>query len=190
VGERIRQLNEEHQLVEAADEVCLTLAGTAKDVSVSAAPFVFQNQGGALVFARDISERTRAEAALRQNRAKLEAALASMTDAVFISDAAGQFIEFNDAFATFHRFKKKAECASTLAEYPHIHEVFMADGETVPLDMWAVARALRGETGTNAEYTLRRKDTGETWAGSYPRGRPRLAPSRRQLGACFWVCAA
>jgi len=36
--------------------------------------------------------------------------------------------------------------------------------------MWAVPRALRGETATNAEYTLRRKDTGETWVGSYSFG--------------------
>jgi len=31
----------------------------------------------------------------------------------------------------------------------------------------AVPRALRGETATNAEYTLRRRDTGETWVGSF-----------------------
>ena len=36
-----------------------------------------------------------------------------------------------------------------------------------PLEMWPVPRALRGETVTNAEYTLRRRDTGETWVGSY-----------------------
>jgi len=35
------------------------------------------------------------------------------------------------------------------------------------LNMWAVPRALRGEMATNAEYTLRRKDTGEIWIGSY-----------------------
>lgn len=43
----------------------------------------------------------------------------------------------------------------------------MADGTPVPVDMWAVPRALRGEKVTDAEYTLRRKDTGETWIGSY-----------------------
>jgi two-component sensor histidine kinase len=43
----------------------------------------------------------------------------------------------------------------------------MADGEPAPVDQWAVPRALRGETGTNVEYTLLRKDTGETWVGSY-----------------------
>jgi PAS domain S-box-containing protein len=118
----------------------------------------------------EITERKRAEEKLRQTRAKLDAALASMTDAVFVSDAQGRFIDFNDAFATFHRFKTKDECAKTFAEYPDILDVFMADGTLAPLDMWAVPRALRGETVTNTEYTLRRKDTGEIWVGSYSFG--------------------
>jgi PAS domain S-box-containing protein len=116
--------------------------------------------------------------ALQEGRAKLDAALASMTDAVFISDVQGRFIEFNEAFATFHKFRNKDECAKTFAEYPDILDVFMADGELAPLDMWAVPRALRGETATNAEYTLRRKDTGETWVGSYSFG-----PIRDEGGA-------
>ncbi len=118
----------------------------------------------------DITGRKKMETDLRESRAKLEAALASMTDAVFISDAKGRFINFNDAFATFHRFGSKDECSRTFAEYPDILDVFMADGEPAPLDQWAVPRALRGETVTNAEYTLRRKDTGETWVGSYSFG--------------------
>ena len=116
---------------------------------------------------QDITERKRAEEALMANTAKLDAALASMTDAIFISDAQGRFIEFNEAFATFHKFRNKTECAKTLAEYPEFLEVFTANGELVPLDQWAVPRALRGETATDMEFTLRRKDTGETWVGSY-----------------------
>jgi signal transduction histidine kinase len=115
----------------------------------------------------DIRERKRTEERLLESRAMLEAALASMTDAVFISDAEGRFIEFNDAFATFHRFKDKDECLRTLAEYPDIIDVFLPSGELASLDQWAVPRALRGETATNEEYILRRKDTGETWVGSY-----------------------
>jgi PAS domain S-box-containing protein len=115
----------------------------------------------------DVSERRKAEETLRESRAKLEAALSSMTDAVFISNNAGEFIEFNDAFATFHKFGNKNECAKTFAEYPDFLEVYMENGEIAPIDMWAVPRALRGETATNAEYLLRRKDTGETWVGSY-----------------------
>ncbi len=116
------------------------------------------------------AERAAAAEALQEGRAKLEAALASMTDAVFISDVQGRFIDCNDAFATFHKFSNKDECAKTFAEYPDILDVFMPDGTLAPFDMWAVPRALRGETVTNAEYTLRRKDTNETWVGSYSFG--------------------
>ena len=93
-----------------------------------------------------------------------------MTDAVFISDGEGRFVEFNDAFATYHRFGTKDECYKTLAEYPDILEVFFPDGTAAPLDMWAVARALRGEKASNAEYILLRKDTGERWWGNYSFG--------------------
>ena len=115
----------------------------------------------------DITERKQSEQALRTSQAELKAALSSMTDAVFISDAAGQFIHFNEAFASIHRFSSIEECARNFLEYPDILEVFMANGERAPLDMWAVPRALRGEIATNAEYMLRRRDTGETWIGSY-----------------------
>ncbi|MFO0951236.1 MAG: PAS domain S-box protein [Isosphaeraceae bacterium] len=126
----------------------------------------------------DITDRKRAEEALREGRAKLEAALASMTDAVSISDTEGRFVDFNDACATFHRFKSKEQCAGTLAEYPDILDLFLPGGEPAPLDQWPVARALRGETAVNSEYTLRRKDTGETWVGSYSFG-----PIRDETGA-------
>ena len=118
----------------------------------------------------DITERKLAEEAVRESRAKLEAALESMTDAVFISDDQGQFLEFNDAFASFHKFASKAECTRAFAENPSFLEVFLNNGERAPVEMWAVSRALRGETVANAEYNLHRKDTGETWTGSYTFG--------------------
>ena len=101
-----------------------------------------------------------------------------MADAVFISDAEGRFLDFNDAFATFHRFQSKKECATSFAEYPDILDVFLADGTLAPVDKWAVPRALRGEVGANAEYALRRKDSGETWVGSFS-----FSPIRDQDGA-------
>ncbi len=68
-----------------------------------------------------------------------------MTDAVFISDAEGRFVEFNDAVATFHRFKNKESAPKNLREYPHFLEIFMPDGTPVPPDMWSMSLALRGE---------------------------------------------
>jgi PAS domain S-box-containing protein len=114
-----------------------------------------------------ITEQKNAEKEILEDKAKLEAALASMTDAVFFSDTEGRFIDFNEAFATFHRFGSKDECARNLTDYPDLLDVYMDNGEPAPLEMWPVSRALSGETVRNAVYTLRRKDTGESWVGSY-----------------------
>ena len=126
----------------------------------------------------DIAERCRAEAAAQASRATLLAALESMQDAVFISDLEGRFIEFNEAFATFHRFKSKEACARTFADYPDLLDVFLPDGRPAPIEQWAVPRALRGEQVAGAEYGLRRKDSGESWIGSYNFG-----PLRNAEGA-------
>jgi len=125
----------------------------------------------------DITARKDADNALRESRAKLEAALASMTDAVFIADTDGRFVHYNDAFGSFYRFRKEAQCVKSFTEYPRFLDVFLPDGTPAPYHMWAIPRALRGEAAANAEYTLRRKDTGETWVGSYS-----FAPIRDERG--------
>ncbi len=104
---------------------------------------------------------------LRASNATLDAALNSMSDAVFISDTQGRFIHFNPAFATYHRFTNREECTKTLADYPAFIEVSFPDGTLAPLDQWAVPRALRGETVVNTEYLIHRTDTGASWIGSY-----------------------
>jgi PAS domain S-box-containing protein len=131
---------------------------------------VFDKQGRLseiLAVGVDITEKRRIDEELMASKAALDTALESMTDAVFISDVDGNFTKFNDAFATFHKFKNKDECAKKLAEYPHFLDVLFPDGRVTPLDEWAVPRALRGERVTNAEYHLHRKDTDERWIGSY-----------------------
>ena len=123
-----------------------------------------------LAIGNDLSRLKDAEEAAQESRAKLEAALASMTDAVSITDVDGRFLDFNDAFVAYHRFETREQCAKALSEHPDILDVSLPDGTLAPREMWAVPRALRGETASSAEYTLRRKDTGETWVGSYTFG--------------------
>ena len=135
-------------------------------------------QEGLFILSTDIAERKQAERYMEESKAKLDAALESMTDAVSISDNEGNFINFNEAFAAFHKFKSKEDCSRTLAEYPDILDVFMDTGEPAPVEMWAAHRALRGEIGTNVEYSLLRKDTGDAWVGSYS-----FAPIRDTQGS-------
>jgi PAS domain S-box-containing protein len=130
----------------------------------------------------DITKRRRMEKKLQKSQARLEAALASIVDAVFISDEKGHFVHFNEAFATFHKFKNKEECAKSFAECQGVIDISYENGEPVPVDQWNVPRALRGETETNVVYRLRRKDTGETWIASYSFS-PILGKKGRVVGA-------
>ncbi|HNX34055.1 MAG TPA: CHASE domain-containing protein [Kiritimatiellia bacterium] len=61
VQERIRRLNEKRQPVPAIEETIVRSDGQAVAVEISAVPFRFWGENGALVFARDISARKRAE---------------------------------------------------------------------------------------------------------------------------------
>ena len=115
---------------------------------------------------------------VRSTQTKLDAALRNLMDAVFLADPSGAFLNFNDAFITFHRFKSKDECPKTLAELASVIDMFMANGDPAPIFLRPVQSALRGYAVTSAEYTLRRKDTGEAWIGSYS-----FAPIRDVDGA-------
>ncbi len=127
-------------------------------------------EGGALaevtVAFMDISGRKQAEEALRASQATLAAAMGSMTDGVLITDANGNFVEINEAFAKIYKFKSKDECSKRFDEISSLLDVFTPSGRPMPPDIWAVPSALRGETMTGFEYKIRRKDTGEEWTSS------------------------
>ncbi len=108
--------------------------------------------------ARALEDRKRAEKEIFESRAILKAALDSMTDAVFISDANGDIVDFNDAFVSFSGLNSREEVLTRFEDYPSLGEVFFADGSPAPLDMWATPRALRGEKAVNEIYILKRKN--------------------------------
>lgn len=117
-----------------------------------------------------MERRKQAEVAIQESHAKLEAALESMQDALFISDADGKLVEVNQAAVTYYRLGSKQEAYRKLPQYDEFLDVLSPDGAPVPLEMWPLRRALRGETTANAHYILRRKDTGQRWWGSYSFG--------------------
>jgi len=108
----------------------------------------------------------------------MEAAMAAMSDALVIADRDGRLTHFNAAFVSFHRFNSAAECFSSATDYPVLFELFELSGEAVPAKQRPLPRALRGETAIGQEYLLRRKDSGESWIGSY-----NFAPIRDPDGA-------
>jgi PAS domain S-box-containing protein len=116
---------------------------------------------------QDVTERKRAEEAIEESRAKLEAVFASMNDGVCLVDANQNIVSVNEAFAHFHRFECKEAYIKTVGEYGDFFELYTLDGKPVPMEDWPAFRGLRGETASNFEVSLKRTDTGDQWYGNY-----------------------
>ncbi|WP_420474718.1 EAL domain-containing protein [Noviherbaspirillum sp. ST9] len=76
VGKHIRDIRSDKVSVSPEYLQFLRMDGRPVDVEVSAVPFRYQDEDGALVFARDVTERKRAE----QNQKKLNRALRMLSD--------------------------------------------------------------------------------------------------------------
>jgi PAS domain S-box-containing protein len=92
---RIRDLNERRFAVSRADEAVLRLDGTAVVAAVSAIPFRFSGEDGALVFVEDVTESKRAERLLAQEKERLAVTLRSIGDGVVTTDTAGRVTMLN-----------------------------------------------------------------------------------------------
>ncbi len=75
VQDRLRQLREDKRRVPVVQEKFIKVDGSLMDVEVSAEPFRYLNADGALVFFREVTERKRAEEALRESERRLQLAV-------------------------------------------------------------------------------------------------------------------
>jgi signal transduction histidine kinase/CheY-like chemotaxis protein len=123
--------------------------------------------GGVLIAVQDITGRRAIEEALATNQARLEAALASMTEAVAIYGADGRLAQFNGGFVSFHKFADKSEYEKTVSSDPTFLQYYDESGQIRPLSEQPDRLAINGETGIGLVYCLRRKDTTAQWFGSY-----------------------
>jgi PAS domain S-box-containing protein len=94
IQSRIQTLNSSRTAVPQRCEKLLRCDDTTIDVEVSAVPFTYRGESGALVFARDITERRRAEEQLLLQGTALESA----ANAIAISDTRGTILWINPAF--------------------------------------------------------------------------------------------
>ena len=115
---------------------------------------------------------------------RFEASLAAISEAVLVVDRTGAMTNFNDAFLRFHRFQSREECKQRWQDFSDLFEVCSVVGQALPLEAWPIPRALRGETATNIEHLLRRKDTRQEWYGSY-----NFAPIRLSDGVIIGAIA-
>ncbi|MBK8027330.1 MAG: PAS domain S-box protein [Chloroflexi bacterium] len=90
VQEQIQRLNDLRQPVPAVEQIFLRLDGTPLDVEVSAVPFTYGGQNGALVFFHDISIRKQAVAALRDSEERFRQMAENIREVFYLNDAQKQ----------------------------------------------------------------------------------------------------
>ena len=109
---------------------------------------------------RDITERKRAEAALRESEERLLTVAENLTEGLIISNLEGRLVHWNRAGLEMHGFASREECLRRLPEFAELFESSTLDGSPVPVDEWPLARAIRGESVRDYPLRVRRTDTG------------------------------
>ena len=98
VRERIRLINEQNVPAASADTVFITVDGSPKHVSTSGVPFRHQDRIGALVFARDVTERKKAEEALRQSEERLHRAIMNSPFPIMLHSEDGKVLQISNSW--------------------------------------------------------------------------------------------
>jgi PAS domain S-box-containing protein len=125
--------------------------GTTKDVEASGVVILYEGKPADMVIIRDISERKRAEEALRESEEKLRRMFESATDGVTVIDLNGVFIEANQRIADILGFGSRQEVLGKSAFD------FTAPGDRKRA-MMNMQKTLKEGSVEGVEYTLLKAD--------------------------------
>ncbi|MGA2026217.1 MAG: PAS domain S-box protein, partial [Syntrophobacteraceae bacterium] len=90
--ERMRFLKTEKRQAALLELKYIALDGTVVDVETSAVPITYEDNDGALVFVRDITERKQAEDALRESEELYRSVIENMEDVFYRTNERGEII--------------------------------------------------------------------------------------------------
>jgi PAS domain S-box-containing protein len=110
----------------------------------------------------DITERKRAEEALRRSEARWNAAIDSFAEGAIIATVDEQVIYWNPAARAMHGFTRPDEGIEPLEKTPITFQLWTPDGSRMlDLDEWPMRRIKRGESVRNLELRICRPD--QSW---------------------------
>ena len=108
VDQRVHQMLEHGITTPLVEQKNIRLDGTEFDVEVTAAPLVYEGKRMIQVVARDITERKRAERALKESEERLQSILDNSTAVIYVKDTRGRFVLVNFAFEKlFHAAREQ-----------------------------------------------------------------------------------
>ncbi|HET6454447.1 MAG TPA: PAS domain S-box protein [Armatimonadota bacterium] len=154
VKERMRLMTEEGKTVPIIEEQFLRMDGTWVDVEVAAMPVVYKGKPSILAVMRDITERKRAEEALKASEAELRALFSAMTDVILVLNSEGRYLEIAPTNPSLLYRPANEILGKTL------YEVFPKEEADYFLEV--IHRALKEQKTVQTEYELKIGDR-ELW---------------------------
>ncbi|MGH9459311.1 MAG: EAL domain-containing protein [Thermoanaerobaculia bacterium] len=97
VLERLKRLGG-GMAVEQVEEKLVRLDGGVIDAEVTALPYLSEGEASILVMARDVTDRRRSEAELKQTLSLVKSTLESTADGILVVDRVGKIVSFNQRF--------------------------------------------------------------------------------------------
>ena len=149
VRERIQQLMQGKR-IPIIEEKFIRLDGTIFEAEVAALQLMWQGQNGVQIVLRDITERRKAEQAIRGSEAKYRSLIENVFDGVYQTTPDGEILTANPALARMLGYDSEADLLLLNVE---------RDLYVNPDERRQFLRQLnKGERVKNAEFKLRRKD--------------------------------
>ena len=115
----------------------------------------------------DLNAQKKAAAELEQSRARMKAIFDSLNEAVFVFEANGRLVDATPTGLKMFGYRDLKEVIASLGKITSVFDAYTLDGRALSPDEWPVFRVLRGETITNVELELRRRDNGRRWFASF-----------------------
>lgn len=128
------------------------------------------------------TETSEANSALRQSEARLQTVVENLAEGVVVCALDGELLHWNRAAQAMHDLDGPGEALRQLPAFAEVFELSAPDGTPWPVELWPLARVLRGETLRDLEVRVRHRRHGWqrvfAYGGALARdtdGRPLLA---------------
>ncbi len=150
VKDRILQMSKQGKRVPTIEEKFIRLDGTTFEAEVAAMPFLWQGKFAIQVVLRDVTERIKAEQAIRGSEAKYRTLIENVLDGVYQTTPDGEILTANPALARMLGYESEIDLLLL-----NIEKELFVDSEERRRYLELLNK---GERIKNAEFKLRRKD--------------------------------
>ena len=122
---------------------------------------------GVVVTFLDVHDLKQSEQERERLLAQLEAVINSIDHGVVVSDVQGNVLSMNPVALAVHEYADIQQAKRHLLEFQDTWELFELDGRPLSVDQWPLGRLVRGESFSELELRVRRKDTDRSWIWSF-----------------------